>query len=193
MGGAHPYLSLVACLIYVAVAGTCSLAAIASQTSTSRRFWVMGAVFFLALATLRFTGIEAYVTNGLRGWLYEAGTYQDRRDIQRPLAAGAVVALSGALFFFYWKRPKPRAGPREWSKFWGMLGIVAMGGVIAMRLISFHELDRLLYGPIKMNWILDIGSSALVMWAALRFRKLADGGPSGRRPPMVNSSNRRPR
>lgn len=190
MAGAHPYLGLTACVVYLFVSAACALAARHSRTSQSRFFWIFVAIFFSALAVVRGTGIEAYVTDGLRHWLYAEGAYEDRRDIQRPLAAGAVVGISGILFLLYLKRPSPRAGLREWSKFWGVVGTIMMCGVIAMRLISFHDLDRLLYGPVRMNWILDIGSSAIVTWAALRFRKAINSGEESRPPRPVNRSGR---
>jgi hypothetical protein len=55
-----------------------------------------------------------------------------------------------------------------------LIGITVMLGVILMRLISFHELDRLLYGPVRMNWVLDIGSALLVAASAVVFGRHRD-------------------
>ncbi len=173
MSAANPYLIIVAGLLYVTVAVAAVLAARDATLRENRIFWLSCAAFFMILAIARTSGFEAFVTSSLRGWLYAEGAYQDRREIQRPLAAAAVIVVGAALFWFWLKRPPARATSRAWARFGGMVGTAAMCGVIAMRLISFHELDRLLYGPIRLNWILDLGSSGLVAVSAWRYRSAA--------------------
>ena len=191
MVAAHPYLGLAASVLYAGTAFTCGLAANSSHSVRNRKFWWASAAFFLALAAVRSTGLEALATENLRQWLHDQGAYGDRRILQRPIAACAVVVLSAALFVFWSKRPAVRASPRQWAKFWATVGIVIMSGVIGMRLISFHDLDSLLYGPIKLNWLLDVGSSALVAWAAWRFRRSSGAGLDDLSHPNVTPANRR--
>jgi hypothetical protein len=38
--------------------------------------------------------------------------------------------------------------------------------VMGLRVISYSPLDRLLYGPLKLNWVGDIGAAAVVLGAA---------------------------
>ncbi|MCX7863577.1 MAG: hypothetical protein N2423_00850 [Novosphingobium sp.] len=63
---------------------------------------------------------------------------------------------------------------------WALLGISVMLGVMMLRLISFHATDALLYrGPIRLNWILDIGATALTGWAAIRYANALRNSDSG--------------
>lgn len=181
MAGSHPVLALAACGMYVGVAVACCFAVRNAMSHGSRRFWMVAGAFFFVLAVLRASGIEYAITDALREHLYREGAYESRREFQRPLAAGAFVLICAALYLFYLKRPAPKAGVRDWSKFWAMIAITVMAGVILMRLISFHELDRLLYGPVRMNWVLDIGSTLVVAASAVRFGKHRDASPSDRR------------
>lgn len=176
MSALHFALGIVGCILYIGVATAAVLAAGASERPEDRRRWAIIAAFFVALAVLRGSGLEYYLTNELRVAMLEQGLYEKRREFQRPLSALAVVLVAGALYFLYLKRPVRNGSGREWSRFWAWVGITLMLGVITMRLISFHELDRLLYGPVRINWILDLGSSMLVAFAALRFRKVS-GAP----------------
>ncbi|MFM2371322.1 MAG: hypothetical protein RIS85_1059 [Pseudomonadota bacterium] len=174
MAGTHPVLALAACGMYLGVAVACGFAARNAMSHGSRKFWILSGVFFVALTILRGTGIEIAITDALRAQLYQDGAYESRREFQRPLAAAAFVLICAALYLFYLKRPAPRAGPRGWARFWALIGITVMLGVILMRLISFHELDRLLYGPVRMNWVLDIGSALLVAASAVVFGRHRD-------------------
>lgn len=180
MTGSHPLLGFIACLLYLGVSATALAAWRVSDRRDDRVRWAMTAGFFLIIALLRGSGAETAVTTAIRESLLQDGLYEHRRDVQRPLAALAVVLISSALGLFYVKRPKSLGrkppSPRSWPRFWAMVGITLMCGVVLMRLISFHDLDRYLYGPVRMNWILDIGSSALVALSALHFRRISGGG-----------------
>lgn len=173
---AHPYLGFVAILTYAGTAMSCVFAANSSRSTQSHKIWWFCAAFFLVLAAVRAMGAESIMTENMRHWFHDQGVYGARRDLQRPISAGLVVVLSAVFALFWLKCPSMQSSTRQWAKFWGFVGLVTMTGVIAMRLISFHELDRLLYGPIKLNWLLDIGSSALVAWAAWRFGRAAEAG-----------------
>ena len=166
----HFILGFLACVLYLCVIVATIGAARSADKSRDRLRWRLAAVFFAMALILRGTGLEAWLTQSMRESLFADGLYARRQDFQRPLAALAVVAISACLFFFYTKRPKVRGRSREWYRFWAMIGITLMAGLVGLRLISFHELDRALYGPIRLNWILDIGSSFLVIWAAVRFQ-----------------------
>ena len=58
------------------------------------------------------------------------------------------------------------------------IGIASCGvmlAIIALRMISLHAMDRLLYGPLKLNWVGDLGASALVLGAAIYYVLLLKG------------------
>jgi len=56
---------------------------------------------------------------------------------------------------------------------WGACGV--MIATIAMRTISLHALDRLLNGPLKLNWVGDMGSSLVVLAAAIFYIGVVSG------------------
>ena len=179
MAGSHPLLGLTACFLYLGVCAAAIAASRVSEKDRDRKHWALIAGFFVLLAVLRGSGLEVAFTSAIRHNLMQDGLYENRRELQRPLAALAVVLISATLAFFFVKRPKRHGrapvSKRAWARFWALIGVTLMCGVVLMRLISFHELDRYLYGPVRMNWVLDIGSSALIAFAALRFRASTGG------------------
>jgi hypothetical protein len=40
-----------------------------------------------------------------------------------------------------------------------------------LRVISLHAIDALLYGPIKLNWVIDLGTSLIVLSAAAYYTR----------------------
>jgi hypothetical protein len=163
-------LSLLAVSLYSLVALT-ALAAAGSalghrQAGWHVRIWILIGALFVALAVLRGFGLEDLWQNELRSSLRAEGAYKDRRDFQRPLAAG-VVALAGMWAFFLAYRGFSRVrGRRNVAAMIAVASAFIMTALVALRLISLHPVDALLYGPIKLNWIIDIGSSLVVLGAA---------------------------
>ena len=41
-----------------------------------------------------------------------------------------------------------------------------MLGLLILRFVSLHAIDRLLYGSLKLNWVGDIGASCAILLAA---------------------------
>ncbi len=50
-----------------------------------------------------------------------------------------------------------------------------MIGLMMLRIISLHMIDRLLFGPLKLNWVFDIGSTLAVLAAALYYIAIVSG------------------
>ena len=48
-----------------------------------------------------------------------------------------------------------------------------MIGLVALRLVSFHATDALLYAPLRLNWVLDIGLTLIVAGSAWAFIRTA--------------------
>ena len=78
--------------------------------------------------------------------LYAAYTVAQRIHGRRNIAVGVAATASGVMMV-----------------------------TIAMRIISLHAMDRLLYGPLKLNWIGDVGSSFFVIAAAIYYVMLVTG------------------
>ena len=35
--------------------------------------------------------------------------------------------------------------------------------LLLLRIVSLHSVDLLLYGPLKLNWVIDLGACAIVL------------------------------
>ena len=169
-------LSLVAAAGYGLVALACLGAAIAAKPDRPGRShtigWMVIAVFFALLVVARVLTLEEILRDDLREWLRESGAYAGRRAFQLPLAIAVMIAGLGVLAWLYrgWVKS---AGRRDRSLLLARAGVLAMIGVMVLRTISFSALDKLLYGPFKLNWVGDIGAALLVLGAAVFYLRLA--------------------
>ena len=107
--------------------------------------------------------------------MFADGSYLDRGDLQRPVAAvvvagGAIVAL---LFAYHFSRHV--RGRREKAVAVATAGTLLMLALVTIRLVSLHAIDRWLYGPLKLNWVADLGISMLVAGCAVYFVLIVSG------------------
>ena len=143
------------------------------------RVWAGRAVIFALLALFRFIGLEEFIRDALRDWLRSQGNYEARRTIQRPIAAGLIVvaAAAAAIIFYRAAQVLRKAGAlhgrRALAAMIGFACTAAMIILVVLRLISLSPIDALLYGPLKLNWIADIGLTLAAMGAALFYVKVA--------------------
>ena len=172
-------LSLVAAGVYAIVAVTCLMALLGArrtgQPSWHARAWGLLALLFVLLLTMRITGIEEMLRDSARAFLRSEGAFEERRDFQRVIVVGLLLAGT-ALGFWLFYRASKKAG-RIFDKVVQAAsgaGLV-MVGLIALRLISLHAVDRLLYGALKLNWVTDIGMSVVVLSAGAYYIWLMRG------------------
>lgn len=162
-------------LAYGVTALACGFAAAAShphvRLRAGRWFWAGCGLFFCLLAASRLSGLEDLIRNGARGMLKRSGHYADRWDWQAPAMAAALLVLAiMAIPVVRWQiRDVRQVLSRQAA--WARLGVLAMVGLIALRLISLHSTDRLLYGPLHLNWLVDIGATLAVGVSAARFAR----------------------
>lgn len=178
-------LSMIAAAGYAVVFFAClaaSLQAGRSNAATRQVWaWTMIAVFFVLLAAMRASDLEETMRDILRDWLRENGNYKSRGVFQLPLTIGIAFAVGGILVWLArkWRRV---SGRRIKSLLVAVMGVFAMIGFVALRNISFSPFDKLLYGPLKLNWVGDIGSALLVLSAALYYAYVVQTSPSSRGP-----------
>lgn len=164
--------------------------------------WLIIAVFFLCLMAMRGLAIEDWTEDSLRRALKTGQIYQDRREMQAALAAGlASVSLIAAAF-------AARAAIRKIEDRGDMILLVAnaaslaMAALVGLRLLSYHTIDALLYG-LRLNWVIDIGSTVAVAVCALLYlrfarrkkapsRRESDADPIAKRVMAASRSARRP-
>ena len=182
MSGAGPsILSLTAAAIYVVVTIACLIAAGVAknrrQPLRHGRIWVAIAVAFVALAAVRVTGLEDLLRESLREALRADAAYADRRAVQRPLAAIALAGVSLGAMILLWRQSRSVRGRRNVALLVATGATMVMGLLIALRIISLHQVDSLLYGPLKLNWAIDLGASALVLGSAALYVRLVRQRP----------------
>lgn len=172
-------LSLVAAGLYLFVAAFAMsafwMASSRQQIVWHRGAWVAIAAIFVILALMRVFGIEELMRVNLRMTLYSEGAYETRRTLQGPLFAIVFLTAAAIAAGFLYFVAKGVRGRRNLA---ALVAIACTGGMIflaVLRLVSLHSVDELLYGPLKMNWITDLGLSMAVLGSALRYRQVVSG------------------
>ena len=172
-------LSLVAASLYGVVILCCGMAfweaRNAKQIKLHRKVWVAIAILFGLLIVSRLFLIEDILRADLREFLRSEGMFAGRRAMQGPviavaIALGTAIALIGTYFAM-----RRVSGRRNIAVAVAAAGSGIMLAIIAMRIISLHAMDFLLYGPPKLNWVGDLGASCMVMAAATYYILLLRG------------------
>lgn len=172
-------LSLIACGIYAMVAFACVKAAGEARAKRQQgwhaKTWTSIAIFFAILIITRLVGLEDLLREGLREWLQAEGLRDRRRAIQGPAIAVAIALFAAAgMLAVYWVAQRI-SGRRNIAVAAALGACGAMVGVIALRIISFHALDRFLNGPLKLNWVGDMGASFAVLAFAIYYIGIVTG------------------
>jgi len=168
-------LSLSAAALYAGVVIVCLLAMAAARPGAAPRWnrfaWAALAFLFAVLVLLRVFGIEEGARDVLREAMRAGGRYEDRREIQNIAAAIAFggVAIAVTALAYRHRRAMWLRGRRNRAVSIALLASAALLFLMVLRLISFHAIDALLYGPIKLNWFVDIGASLTVAAAAVYY------------------------
>jgi hypothetical protein len=172
----HSLLSLAATGVYGCVLLMCLAAA--WTASSSRQMpkhvwtWLLLALFFGVLVVVRLYEVEDAVRGSLRTAMRARGSYDQRRAIQGPIVA-AIILLVGATALVLLNRIARKVrGQRNLALAAALVAAFAMLVLIALRVISLHVIDAFLYGPLKLNWVIDLGTSLIVLSAAAYYTRL---------------------
>lgn len=134
--------------------------------------WLILAMLFGVLAVLRFYAVEEILRDSLRAHLRTQGTYGDRRNVQAPLVAMLLAITGATVFALLYRWSRVLRGRRNLARMVAVTAALGMLFLMTVRLASLHALDALLYGPVKLNWIVDLGASATVLGAAVYYVRL---------------------
>jgi uncharacterized membrane protein len=156
--------------LYVVVALTCLAASVIARTRMRSQShaaqWLMIGLIFALLFLSRAFDVEESVRNALRDTMRADGLYPERRMFQRRLVVGSIILgtliISGLIYRFR----RLLKGGRELALGVAILATATMCGLIVLRMISLHQIDALLFGPFKINWIIDVGTSLFVTVSA---------------------------
>jgi hypothetical protein len=168
-------LSLTAAGLYAVVLCVCVVAAITArryrQPFGHIRTWALIALFFGALALMRIENTEELLRDMLRAEFREDGDYDGRRALQLPLVVALMAMFAGLFLWGLWRQWRAAYGKRNMALFVALAAVGAMMFLISLRIVSLHQTDHVLYGPPKLNWILDIGSSLTVLATAVFYTR----------------------
>lgn len=198
-------LSPVAALAYLGTGGAALVAAVRAPRHWRKAAvpnWIAVLVAFVALAAWRLGNGEERVQDRVRGWTRAVGIYDDRHTFQVPVTLGAVLAIAGLIWL---ANRSSRAGNSGRALSFAVIMLL----FTAVRATSLHAVDAFLYqsiGPVHVNYVIDLGLTALVAALALAdWRNVPErrsqrsssrgrssgGGASGHRPSGHGSSARR--
>lgn len=164
-------LSLVGAAYYGVVFLACILGFRAARGAPNWHLAVWGAlvILFAALIVWRVLSLEDILRTELRDLLRGSHAYGQRRGLQLVLAGGlALIGAIAATVAIRMVRTLIR-GRRDRFCFIALLSGGAMLGLVLLRLISWHATDLLLFGPLKLNWFLDLGLATSVAACALLY------------------------
>lgn len=179
--GAPSIFSLLAVGLYVLVGCACLLAAATAgrhrQPFAHRRTWVLVGLAFGVLALMRIGNVEELVRGLFRTELQLTGSYEQRRVMQRPVAFAVVALVAGLFAWGLWLQWRAAQGRRNMALFVAFAALVTLVMLMGLRIVSLHQIDVLLYGPTKLNWLIDIGASLTVLAAAAFYIRLVSRRP----------------
>lgn len=164
--------------LHLAGLACCSLAALFAHRlgrREERKGWAICAGAFVGLAMVRLFGTEELARQQLRAQLVLAGQYDQRWASQSVLAVAvflAAMALFALVLRQYLRRHLRRdLGRRKSGRtrllLAAQLALLGFLPLLALRVLSWHQTDRLLYdGPVRLNWILELLLALVPMIAA---------------------------
>lgn len=172
-------LSLFAIILYSLVGVFC-IVALRSAFKFNQEIWhiiawgLISGLFILLIASRIFL-IEDVLRAELRGWLGDQDLVSERRDYQGPIVAVVIIIATvciGVIARYFAIRLLKR---RDRAVGIAVAASAAMIILIILRSISLHSLDAFLYGPLKLNWIGDIGASLTIFAASAYYTGLLTG------------------
>ena len=169
--------SLIAACYYLVVALLCALArASAGQIQPpmkSAGFWSLACAGMLGLSAMRFFALENALRTEMRLAMASMELLEMRSAFQAPFVV-LIGLLGTALIWFVLRSARSRrANKLEVATIAGKLALIGLFVLLSIRIVSLHAVDTVLFtrllGPLRLNWILDIGLATLLAAAAIRF------------------------
>jgi hypothetical protein len=163
-----PLVTLLALALYAAgcisAVGASAMAISRGRTRAEWVTWVLAVLTMSAVFLIRLYDLEDLARDLVREHLVASGAYADRWSFQAPVAAAIVLVSAGcawlALLSVQNFRRRSRTQLLLLAGRFGMLGFVPL---FAVRIVSLHMTDQLLYaGPVRLNWVLDLGLTLMV-------------------------------
>lgn len=172
-------LTAVLCLVAALKGGAGASGDESGGARSQRRLWLGISAVMALLCLNKQLDLQSLLTNIGRIVANRGGWYDGRRTIQFWFVV-AVGLASVAAFVFLVRKTRSIFRGRAWL----LLGLSMLLLFVVMRAASFHHVGEFLEKRVlglKMNWLLELGSIALVAVSAVRVR--------GQTPASPNKSN----
>lgn len=171
--------NLLGIAVYLASALVAAMTAVQTRrvAPAGPSLWLVVAAVFVGLALFRLAGAEDTIRQALRGLLVEQREYGERRVFQTGAVVICLLAVGIGAFLYV---PRMVQWPLWLAMTAASLGV--LGVLYALRLISLHGVDRLLYasvGPVHFNHVLELLPIAAIWFAAWDCRRSALGQGRG--------------
>ncbi len=171
--------SLIAACLYAAVAASCLLALAPAVRLRQAKWHVLGwsaiALLFFALGAARVFAVEELLREELRFLLRGQGAYDHRREFQGPIFAALFVSAAFFGGFWAYRTSQTITGRRNIAATIGIACAYSLIFLNLLRIVSLHSVDQLLYGPLKLNWLIDLGASAVVLVCGVYYWRVVTG------------------
>lgn len=172
-------LSLAAIVLYLLVAACLAFAAAAARRHRQQpwhvKSWLLLLAFFILLIIMRAFSVEDQLRDQWRGILAAAGEYQNRRHWQRMVLVVILVGAATVGGWLAYRSFRKIRGRRNFAVATALAGALGMLFLMSLRWLSLHVIDGFLYGPLKLNWIGDIGISLGTAAAAIYYARVVGG------------------
>lgn len=163
-------------------AGSYAVAAVLASAAAARAWqlrlpshhlvsWISAAGTFAVLFVFRLLAVEERARAAARAWFVARGAYEERWTWQPAVTSLIIVTAALALVWLFLRNwPGARAPLPEKAHRFARLAILGFVPLYALRLVSFHAFDRILYaGPLRLNWVIDGGLTLAVAAAAVAY------------------------
>lgn len=137
--------------------------------------WMLLAGLFAGLAIMRAFAIEELVRDDLRFLLRAEGAYEDRHALQGMIFAALFVSAAAIGGFWFFRVTRTIQGRRNIASTLANAGGAVLLFLVTLRIVSLHSVDQLLYGPLKLNWVIDLGASTLVLGCGIYYWQVVTG------------------
>lgn len=153
---------------YFWVAALCLRKALVARGLAGARslflFWGLTAGILVLLGINKQLDLQTWLTLTGRRIAISQGWYDSRRVVQ--LIFFVLVALMGVASCWAMWRLVRTHGREMWLPLAGILILLCF---VLMRAASFHHVDQLInfrFAGVRMNWVLELGSIAILGWGA---------------------------
>ena len=149
---------------------------LARRQKRVRAFWMCLSLVLIALGINKQLDLQSLFTQLGKDLARVQGWYGSRRIVQAAFIVSLGVLGAGGLGLILWRLRRSRRAVKV-----ALAGCLILFCFILIRASSFHHMDRLIgwqFLGLRVNWLLELGSLALVASAAWQFRRPSDA-PAG--------------